>query len=218
VAVGQIADLVVVDGNPADDITATQQIEEVIQAGRRLDRSQLTSAQPAGVLVPQAVALDDGAFCVQDADCTTGFACDEFSWQCTRGCNAADPSTCPQGFACFQLSLTRSLCYPSEGCDPLAQDCPFATTYKTTCTPYESDYTYCAYSGPKLEGDPCDPYALAGGDTSCAQGLYCGQGNQCYALCDPSQPAGSEALPACTGTHSCMDLSSGWGYAVGLCL
>ena len=101
-------------------------------------------------------------------------------------------------------SLGGAYCYPSDGCDPIAQDCENAAA----CIFIGNAATSCTFATEATAGQPCD-YG-----TSCAAGDQCAYGSgTCYQLCDPGlSPA------ACATGQTCKDLSAQAGITIGECL
>ena len=206
VRAGQRADLVLVSGSVATDITRLTQVVEVWLSGRRVDRTRLNVGEPRSGLVVTARQQPEDGFCVQDADCAAPLRCHDARWRCWRSCLVADPSSCPAGFGCQPRAGggADGFCERSAGCDPLLQNCPFASAYRSTCVPFEADFTDCWPSGAGAQGAACTT------SSACAQGLVCGDDLRCSQLCTP--PGG-----ACPGTAACVDQTSRYGQPVGLC-
>lgn len=145
-------------------------------------------------------------------DCDRGLVCRGDDPHCLEFC-ASDPTdTCGPGTICaFDVDLDADLFVDVQFCgllcDPLAQNCPDAST---ACYPSRRG-TVCASEGasnpPVGEGGYC-PYA-----NSCAEGLGCfGSGSDwyCYRLCDPY-----DGVPGCSVGQSCVRVENeDWGICL----
>ena len=208
VKAGFVADLLLVEGNPAADIRALARPLYVFHKGERLTPDALAATVPPSSLFKRATPAGEGAFCVDSAQCDSGRTCSAFDDRCRLPCTL-NGMACPTGSACLSSDARRAHCFPGEGCDARAQDCPYPEAYSRTCVPYLNGYTYCQVDGTRAQGESCSFEA------PCGHGLYCGLGDVCYRLCDP---ASTSPLPACLPEQSCLDLSSQWQSPVGLCV
>ena len=200
---GLVADLVLAGGDVASDIRATRLVEVVMLGGVALDLAALDAATGPDALVRSRVAGALGAWCLDAADCAAGLGCNGSIERCQAPCDPGDPGSCPEGEACL-----GGFCFASSGCEPLRQDCPRSSIYKTSCVPVEEDFTSCVPGGPRRVGEPCDGSDF---DARCTRGAICEDG-VCKALCDP---AGQALAPCASG--ACRDRSGAWGHAVGVC-
>lgn len=176
VAAGYTADLVVVDGRPDQDVTASRNILQLYLDGQPWDG---TTWQSAG----------DGDFCLDDRDCSSG-RCDPLTHQCAASCSPPYDrhGSCDAATWCMPadgLGSSDGVCHPGVSCDLYAQDCEPAY-YGENCVPVDTDTNTCWPSGPQAEGEPCSWYDP---DLYCAQGLFCSWlDGTCYRLCDPTGP------------------------------
>ncbi len=178
VAAGYRADLVVLDGHPEEDISATRRILQVWLDGAPDDASaDVWRAADTGV-------------CVDDRDCGGATVCDTIDQVCRADCAPVwdTAGACGPDSACFPvdgLSATDGVCHPLEGCDLLAQDCAPAA-YGEACVPVDRDTNRCWPAGPRQPFEACDATVAA---LRCAQGSFCSRVDSvCTALCDPDGP------------------------------
>ncbi len=205
IAPGMRADLVVLDGDPLQDIAQTRSIRAVLLGGAWWDRDDLLAAD---VLLRPG---KDPATCLDDRDCTG--ACDRLTHTCAAAC---DPpyhpvNGCGPEAWCSPVdglaTTPEGACHPGDGCDWRAQDCAPAS-YGETCWPADLDTGACLPPGPRRQGETCDPYDP---NATCATGLVCyAVDGRCHALCDP-------AAPDCGGGR-CLELRVDGQSWYGICL
>lgn len=212
IAVGQRADLLVLDADPLQDLDALRAPRIVVRAGVPWTRDALLSTD---VLV-RALSGAEGDFCVDRRDCAPDLECDLTDHLCATDCAVPyDRAACVDADAwCGPvdgLSTTDAVCHTvGQTCDLYEPACEPAS-YEDACVPADLNTAYCYPSGPQVVGDRCS-YA----DTSqmCRSGLYCSWIDYtCYALCDPDA-----VVMGCPAGTTCR-----WQYAAdepwfGLCL
>ena len=185
VAAGYRADLLVVRGNPAQDIDQTRQVEWVVRAGEVWSPDQILQAD--AVLYPAGSGL--GGFCLADADCDEGL-CDLFAHQCAAACSPTyiSEGACDAASWCMPqdavATTVQGVCHQETPCDLYLQDCEPAE-YAESCLPADTDTNYCFPSGEADIGERCS-YDDPG--QRCAPGLFCDwlTDYRCRELCDPS--------------------------------
>ena len=202
IAAGYRADLLLLDGDPSEDITATRRIAEVWLAGE---------PHTPESLLAQDLWLGPGeGFCLDDRDCDD--TCDLFDHACTASCPTpyAPVNDCGPDTWCAPVdgvpTTTEGACHASDGCSWRLQDCG-SETYPETCIPADSDSTYCWPAGSRAPGETCswtDP------DLACEPGSLCGTAGRCLAICDP------DGTPCDVGT--CAWQRAGGEEWYGLCL
>ena len=132
VEVGYVADLVLVNGDPSVDITATAAIREVILGGEPVDRAALEASMNIQNVILSPRALGESEFCVGDMECGPGLACSNAFRICRETCTPGGAPTCPAGYGCVPVTGI-GLCVPGDGCDVMAQDCPYQAEYGLMC-------------------------------------------------------------------------------------
>jgi imidazolonepropionase-like amidohydrolase len=204
IAPGAVADLLVVDGNPLGDLAALDQIDRVYRGGQLIDRASLALPRGTSIVVMPTKNLAEGATCLEDDECGAA-VCDPFEARCRAACSAAgSDGPCGNDAACIAAYLDDGtpvdLCYPSDGCDPVAQDC----RNQAACVFLGNGATACELAGTGVAGASC----AAG----CARGTQC-VGNFCLQLCAP----GGANNGGCPMSKSCVDRSTEAGLSVGTC-
>lgn len=200
---GAAADVLVVDGDATADIRAVGRVSRVYRGGVLVDRAAL--ALPAKTSLSRKPTTDVGAggTCLAASECAQKLTCG-FDLVCVPTCDGY--GGCSTGSACLPNagSAKGGFCYPGDGCDPIAQDCPNGAA----CTPLGNGTTACLPAGTASGGHACAP------DGSCAAGSACSfTTNTCLDLCDPS---GARGKP-CPSSRFCTDASSWAGVTVGVC-
>ena len=199
---GALANLLVVRGDPEQDIGALGQVDAVYLRGRALELAALSLRAKVGLSKEAVRGLGAGATCIQPSECADGLVCTG-QWWCRRSCG--EGVSCSEGEACFaQDTLTNAnYCHPGEGCNPLSQDCPNATA----CVWLGGGVTRCWYPGRGVAGEACSSWGM------CASGHQCdAAAGTCVRLCDPGgQGAG------CSAGTTCVDRSGEAGLPVGEC-
>ncbi len=167
---GLRADLVVVDGDPRQDLDRLRDPAWVVAAGRPLDRTAL--ADPGRRLVPRAT-VPLGGFCVDDGHCAEG-RCDGRTHTCQPACpepGALDDGCGPDA-TCGRSADGAGACHAVRTCDLLdpAGSCG-PDVYGENCIPLDGDTTACVPSGPAGLWEACGfTDARVEG---CRQGLVC---------------------------------------------
>jgi len=213
VAEGYMAELVVVEGNPSENISDTRNVEALV-----LGEQWLTPAEILAMDLLQEPAGPDGGLCLDDRDCQSGGAdprtrCDKVDHVCVEpcatpmmgtGCDAASWCAYQDGVA----TTAEGVCHRGDGCDWRTQDCA-PEFYGENCVPGDLDTGVCWPSGPRAAGENCN---------SVDPGSYCERGHlcspvdsTCYALCDPD-------ADSCTAGTCQWQQDSGGNNWFGLCL
>ena len=200
---GAIADVLVVDGDATTDIHAIARVSRVYRSGVLVDRAALALPRGTSLSKKPTTNVPAGGTCLTPSDCGHGLTCN-YDRVCVATCHGF--GGCAKGSACLpdQSSTSSGYCYPSDGCDPVRQDCENGTA----CVPLGNAATACWYAGTGSSGKPCTP------EGSCAVGSTCNfNTNTCMDLCDPVGTAGKR----CPAGKKCVDASSWSGLPVGLC-
>jgi len=182
IGAGYRADLVVLEGDPLEDITNTRRIRAVVAGGEWRTPADVLSAELL------AAASPDG-FCLDDRDCDG--ACDLVDHVCVDACVAPydTDSGCGAERWCMPADglagTADGVCHEETTCDWRAQDCG-PVSYAETCAPLDLDTSACVPSGEQAIFETCswtDPAQ------ACAQGLFCSWVDyRCYELCEPDGP------------------------------
>jgi imidazolonepropionase-like amidohydrolase len=203
VEAGAPADLVLLEGDPSEDIAALRQVEQVWLSGQ--------AWEPEADLLPgRAVGV-----CLEEADCAEDEACAALTHECAPAC--------PEPYALDSHCGAEAWCAPADGlasssagvclteppCDLYAQGCA-PDYYNLACLPYDLDTNACWISGPQQVGQTCSWTEAA---QACAPGLFCSWlDSRCYELCDPKAP------PSCS-SGACVQQSGPGGEPwFGVCL
>jgi imidazolonepropionase-like amidohydrolase len=200
-AEGAVADLLVVDGDPTQDIQAIESVSMVFRAGVAIDRAALALTEDTSLVIEPVKNLAEGDLCLAPSECEDPLVC-AWNFACEPTCFMN--TDCDVGAAClFQDdTFTARFCYPSDGCDPIAQDC----LNLAACIWLGNGATLCYGATTAQAGDICDP---GGG---CERGAQCNfNNNHCVQLCDPA------ADGQCAEDETCIDVSDEAGVPVGQC-
>lgn len=201
-AAGLRADLVIVQGDPLDDIDAIRRVTAVFRAGEAVDRDALAIGGGASLVRPPAGNLAAGATCLfaSECDAAAGLVCDRWYGLCVGTCTFPSSDGCIDGVTACSPQNT---CAPGDACDPWAQDCENGAA----CSWIGNGATACWPASRREAGAPCE------------NGGMCAPGNQCdfttgvcYGLCDP----GSEGS-GCDEGESCHDLETFAEMSIGQC-
>ncbi len=204
------ADLVMVEGNPLEDIERTALVAAVWRRGIFVPRAEFTSRAPASNLVLQLANGGANTACVDDGDCENNHACHATLGYCQKLCLPSAPATCPDGQGClWGGGNLPGVCVEHEGCSPAAQDCLHGVAYGVACVPLDTDAAVCLAPGPRVLGDTC---TVPTPEQRCAADLVCHRDGRCRAQCEPGPQA------ACGGAETCRDFSATYGSGVGVCL
>jgi imidazolonepropionase-like amidohydrolase len=196
VELGALADLLIVDGDPAKDITAVRHVARVYKSGLEIDRGELARGGTRWSTQKDAAA---GSVCFTPDECASGLSC-SIDGLCAKSCGF--PEECPVGDTCFPaLAGSTGACHAGDGCDLHAQDCPNGAA----CIWWGNGATGCWFAGSGTAGAGC------GDATGCAPGFQCDYfKGKCVELCDP-------AAPTCTNGQMCIDRSAEAGLTIGEC-
>ena len=171
---GRRADLLVLDGDPRDDLSALSTPELVVVGGHPWTREELLDPEWSPLPGHAELCLDD---------CGSGRACDPATQRCEDiVCDVAFQVDDPCGPEAF-CSAGRT-CRTARTCDLLdaAGSCA-PGAYGENCVPYDRDTSVCVPSGPRTPGQACDA-RFAG--SSCVRGSVCSPiTSTCFQLCDP---------------------------------
>ena len=199
VEVGAAADLLLVNGDPRQDIAAWSTIELVILEGRPLTRETIDTMD----LRPAAGAR--GAPCFEDGDCGERDRCNRLLHACAEACDPpyAIVGACDESSFCLPTSGQPDglfgACHPEPSCDLIAQDCD-DEVYPLTCIPVDSDTNTCWPAGHLRQGERCDNWEP---DLRCARGYFCSWlDSYCYRLCDPDDASSCESGSTCVRQYA----------------
>ena len=199
---GALADLVVVAGDPAQDVTLLRYVQRVWLGGVELDRSALSQTESTSLIVEPVEGLEAAGTCLHEGECGTGLICASDS-QCRATCSAS--KSCSAGSACVATGTASwdGYCLQGDACDPIEQDCENGAA----CIWAGNAATLCWYAGSGKSGDPCSDFG------TCAPGYQCNYvTDRCVELCDPEVPSTCE-----TAGETCIDRSAIAGVTVGEC-
>jgi imidazolonepropionase-like amidohydrolase len=204
VQAGEPADLVVLAGDPAEDLGALAAVEAVVLGGRVLSREEILTVD---LLDP------GGTACLDAADCDG--ACDGVAHACVDACAPpyATAGQCDEASWCMPAdgvaTTEEGACHAEEPCDLYAQDCEPAA-YGQACVPYDVDTNACWYGGTRQVGQSC---TWESEEDACEPGLFCSWITyRCYELCDPDR---ADTCSAGRCTRQVAEDGSPW---FGLCL
>jgi imidazolonepropionase-like amidohydrolase len=190
IAVGAPADLLLVEGNPLEDIRAIAHISRVYKNGEAVDRAALAQGG-GGSLERTVVSGGDGDLCLAADECNCAV-----DGVCGGACST--PSDCPRGNLCYPSLSGGGACHAGDGCDPIAQNC----SNGAACVFWGNGATSCWIAGSGTLGSACDGAAL-----NCARGFQCDwNSGRCVRLCDPKN-----------SDCNCVDRSAEAGIPVGEC-
>ena len=202
---GCLADLLIVDGDPTQQIGDLRQVRAVYRAGKLVDRAALSVKLTTSLVQKPVSGVTEGQLCLTAGECASGLACDLWFSRCLADCQPSKlPQTCSTGSSCFAgVTSSAGSCYPGDACELFAQSCENGAA----CQWIGNGATLCSAAGKGTAGSPCAAYGAG-----CAPGFQCNPGSlKCYQLCQPGQ------LGTCPEGHSCTDLSSYAGLSVGMC-
>jgi hypothetical protein len=200
---GALADLVVVAGDPADDITAVRAIQRVWLGGVEVDRAAMSQSQSGSLVVEPVTGLQKGEACLHEGECADALVCASDA-VCRTFCSAS--VLCEEGSVCVAESTTSwdGYCLESDGCSPVTQDCE----NEASCIWVGNGVTLCWYTGEGTAGEPCSDFG------TCARGYQCEYAsNVCRELCDPN----AEENTCDDAAQECIDRSPVAGLSVGEC-
>lgn len=199
---GARADLLVVHGDPTEDIASLANVDRVYLLGELLDREALAVSRETPLARTTLAPVSEGGTCLREGECAAGLVCTSRAW-CRRPCESNE--ACADREACFDLDgqTQGAYCHPGEGCDPLEQDCPNAVS----CVWLGQGVTRCWYPGKGEAGEPCSSWGM------CAPGHQCDSDEgMCIRLCRPGA-----AETGCKPEQTCVDRSLEAGRTVGEC-
>ncbi len=200
---GALADLVVVAGDPADDIALVRSVQRVWLGGVEVDRPAMSQSQSASLVVEPVAGLQKGEACLHEGECADDLICASDA-VCRPFCSTS--VLCEQGSVCVAESTTSwdGYCLESDGCAPVTQDCENGAS----CIWVGNGVTLCWYTGEGTAGEPCSDFG------TCARGYQCEYAsNVCRELCDPN----AEENTCDDAAQECIDRSPVAGLSVGEC-